>query len=125
NPHYWAQQIPWLEAYPDKLIYRNFTGIAGTIAALKSQELDLTTINTNDFLHGFDSGKWSFIKKDTIYTSSYNYIAINTQHPILSSKKVRQAIAMLVNRDLILKKLSYGLGKKIESPVTPIQPGWD
>jgi len=125
NDRYWAQNIPWLEAYPDRLIYRVFSNNNSSIVALKAKELDVAGINSNQYLQGFDSVRYKFIKKGMVYDGSYHYLAWNNDKPIFASKKVRNALTMLVNRDAMIHLILHDLARKLESPLTPSVPGWD
>ena len=58
-----------------------------------------------------------FLEKDPHFTvyetdgTTYAYLGLNLQDPILSRKKVRQAIAYSINREAIIKEVLKGLGK--------------
>ena len=123
NKNYWAGNIPWLEAYPDRIVYRMYHDVQ--FAGLKTKEIDILRIGTASYLSDLDSVKWHFIKKDTVYNVSYSCIGWNLERPIFRSKKVRTALTMLVNRCAMVTSLMHGLGKTIEGPVSPLQPDFD
>ncbi len=127
NPHYWAEGIPWLEAYPDRLVFLTYWNSFASITALKGQQIDLVQISSDEYLSLLDSvGSFgSNICKDIIYDANIHCIAWNTDGPILSSVKVRKALTMLLNRDIIISKILHGMARKIEGPVSFVQPGWN
>lgn len=125
NPNYWAQNIPGLEAYPERLIYYKIADDNARVVALKSQNVDLISVSSKDYLHAFDSVKYSYIKKDTIYDVNYSSIMWNNSSPLFNSKRIRKALTMLFNRDAMIKIIYDGLAKKVEGPVSDLQPGWD
>jgi dipeptide transport system substrate-binding protein len=47
------------------------------------------------------------------------YLAINVQKPPFDKKEVRQAIAMAIDRDAILKEVYQGAGQKAKNPIPP------
>jgi peptide/nickel transport system substrate-binding protein len=65
-----------------------------------------------------------FLEKDPHFTvvktegTTYAYLGLNLKDPILSRKKVRQAMAYAINRELIIKEVLKGLGK----PATGVIP---
>lgn len=125
NPNYWAANIPWLEAYPDRLIYRVIGDINARVVALKKREVDIATVNSDSYLHAFDSARWSFIRKDTVYTVNCSYIEWNNARPIFRSVKTRRALAMLIDREAIRRAVFHGIAKPVDGPVFPNQPGWN
>jgi len=125
NSSYWADKIPGLEAYPERLIYRKIGDENARVVALKARDIDVAAISSQDYLHAFDSDRWSFIKRDTVYDASYSKIEWNNNRPLFGSTNVRKALTMLVNRDAMFQVVYHGLAKKAEGPITPIQPGWD
>lgn len=50
---------------------------------------------------------------------SYSFVALNTSRPVISDRKVRQAMAMLLNRDEMLKAFFMGRGKLVSGPFPP------
>lgn len=65
-----------------------------------------------------------FLEKDAHFTvvktegTTYAYLGLNLQDPILSRQKVRQAMAYAINRETIIKEVLKGLGK----PATGLLP---
>ncbi|MBI3595092.1 MAG: ABC transporter substrate-binding protein [Nitrospirae bacterium] len=65
-----------------------------------------------------------FLEKDSHFTvfktegTTYAYLGLNLQDPILSRKKVRQAMAYAINREIIIDEVLKGLGK----PATGLIP---
>lgn len=51
---------------------------------------------------------------------NFNYLGFNTNHSLLSLKKLRQAITLSIDRDEIIKYKLKGLGEKATSLLTPI-----
>jgi peptide/nickel transport system substrate-binding protein len=50
------------------------------------------------------------------YVSGYSYIGWNLRRPQFEDKRVRQALTMLLDRDLMLETIWYGLGEVVSGP---------
>jgi peptide/nickel transport system substrate-binding protein len=48
---------------------------------------------------------------------SYTYVAWNTQDPLFSDKRVRQAMTLATNREEIIEALVYGQGQVLSQPI--------
>jgi dipeptide transport system substrate-binding protein len=53
------------------------------------------------------------------------YLAINAQKPPFDKKEVRQALAMAIDRDAILKEVYQGAGQKAKNPIPPTMWSYD
>jgi dipeptide transport system substrate-binding protein len=53
------------------------------------------------------------------------YLAINAQKPPFDKLEVRQAIAMAIDRDAILKEVYQGAGQKAKNPIPPTMWSYD
>lgn len=51
-----------------------------------------------------------------------NWLAFNTEHPILGDARVRQAIAYAIDRDFIINALHGGTSKPAPGPIVPSSP---
>ena len=114
---------PLLTAYPDKIVFKIIPDPTTAIAALKEQSIDVTAqIDAKDFTD---------LKEGTLVKENYNlfsptalqyyYLGINTKDPSgkLSDKRVRRALAHLVDVDKIISDLFYGLAQRTVGPIHP------
>ena len=53
------------------------------------------------------------------------YMAMNAQKPPFDKVEVRQAIAMAIDRDAILKEVYQGAGQKAKNPIPPTMWSYD
>ena len=126
DTNYWGKNLPWGEAYPDKIIFKNIKDQNATLTALKAKDIDITEyLNASQYLNDFDTTKVHGLKKDTVYQNIIHFLAWNNQKPMFQSKKTRQALTMLVNRAELRDKILHGLAKLQEGPVAPTQPNFD
>jgi peptide/nickel transport system substrate-binding protein len=116
-----------LEAAPDTLVFKIIPDQTTAVAALKDQQIDVTAqIDVKDFVE---------LKENELVNSNYNlysptalqlyYIGLNNKDPKLEDKRVRRAIAHLVNVDEIIEELFYGLGQRRIGPVSPTKSYYD
>lgn len=121
NPDYWGEK-PHL----NRIVFRIITDSSVALQVLKRQELDVASLtpiqwekqtNSPDFEKHFD--KFSY------FTPNYSYIGWNSKRPFFADKRVRTALTHLVNRDLILDKVMYGLGAIVTNPFYINSPEYD
>ncbi len=106
------------ERYRDKkpairrVVYKVVPEINVALQMLKKGELDLMAIRSIQWVRQTNSEKFkeSFYKLK-YYTPNYNYIGWNARRIWFRDKRVRIALTYLINREAILQKLQFGLGK--------------
>lgn len=113
------------EAYWDKNKFPDIRGIVFKIISddsvalqeLKKGELDLTSLRPIQWMKQTDSEKFNreFIKHQ-YFTPSYRFVGWNLRRSYFADKKVRQALTRLINRQAIVEKLEFDLGKVISGP---------
>lgn len=131
KPTWWADTLKGVayEAYPDKLIYRIVNDINTAITSLKAQKLDVMNgIPAKDFMElKKNSGFLAHFRLETPPMFAYSYIGLNMRPqgraPVLADRRVRRALAHLVDVDMIIRKFSYGLAQRITGPFYPMHRG--
>ncbi|MEM1322937.1 MAG: ABC transporter substrate-binding protein [Bacteroidota bacterium] len=116
-----AAQQSMLTAGPDKIIYRPISDATTALSLVKDQSLDVMNFIPNNKFVELQSNE--LVKEHyNLYTSEspvYNYYGINTNKPKLSDKRVRKALAHLLNVKEIIKTVKYDMATPIASPVPP------
>jgi peptide/nickel transport system substrate-binding protein len=84
---------------------------------------------TIDVMNNIDDSDFLALQKDETYKDQFQFfspsltkyyvILLNNKDPKLSDKKVRRALAHLVDVDHILNKLENGFGQRLVTPVHP------
>ncbi len=97
-----------------KVVYRLVPEINVALQMLKKGDLDLMTLRTIQWVRQTDSEKFkrNFYKLE-YYLPTYSYIGWNAKRPYFADKRVRRALTHLINREEILEKLLFGLGKTV------------
>ena len=128
---WWADTLEGVayEAYPDKLIYRVINDPNTAITNLKAQKLDvMNAIPAKDFIQlKANTGFTTHFSLHTPPTFAYSYIGLNMRPqgrpPVFTDRRVRRALAHLLDVDMLIKKFSYGMAQRITGPLYPMQRG--
>ncbi len=110
-PGFWGKnQNPYLEAYPEEMVFMIIPDETSALAAMKEGAFDLMKMrNTDAFLEFRNEGAETH-QFFTPLNMMYLYLAMNNQSPILSDVRVRQALAHCIDVDDIIQNIDGGLG---------------
>lgn len=109
--------------YLDKIIVKTYSDSRELWTALMRQEVDLVL-----FLERED---YEIVKNDPAFKThalavdSYYAMVYNLDDPILSDKKIREAIAHAVNRKSLIKRIAFGYGVECSGPFYPDSFGFN
>lgn len=109
-------------ANADKLIYQTINDQTAALVSLKGLKLDV--------MYGIKAKDWvtDVLKNEKLKQNywlatppsmAYSYFGMNTRNPKFADKKVRQALAHLVDVDKIIKVIGYGMGQRVIGFVHP------
>lgn len=97
----------------DKVIFRFVKEDTIVLELLKKAKLSFSPLSGEQFVEKVDTSKseWKHMEKFEAENDSYkaySFIGWNLKNDLFKEKKVRQALAHLMNRELIRKKFQYG-----------------
>jgi ABC-type dipeptide transport system, periplasmic component len=100
----------WREpAKIDTLTFKVVTEATARIAELETGQ--------SHFIYGIENSQWDrlvnnpeIVTEDGVYNISNEYVGMNTEKGALADKKVRQAIAHMVDKEAIMEGVYYGQG---------------
>lgn len=130
--NWWGDQYPertLLRAFPKKIVYQMIKDATVALTQMKGGNIDLMSLtslpvqvytdlqNTNK-----DIEKYQF---ETPSLFRLYYILLNNQDKRLSDKKVRKALAHLLDVDKIIDIQEGGMGTRINSPIHPKRPEYN
>ena len=129
--NWWGNQVKnsnrMLKAVPQKIVYKIIPDEDTAIYLMTNEELDIiTNINWTAFLNR--KKKVQFANKYNFYTPDFFGIRMmyfNTLTEKLADKKVRRAIAHLMNREEIISTVFYGYPVAIDQPALPAAPNYN
>lgn len=122
-----AKTNPLFTAFPDEIIFKIIVDPAATTAALKNEEIDATNrLTPEDFLdlqkNEAVSERYNFLNPTTM---TYFCIPVNMRNPKLADKRVRKAIAHVLDVDELIRELYLGFGERVNSPVPLASPDYN
>ena len=119
NPNYWDRGKPHL----DKIVLRIIPDASARAAAFETGEILLggfSPVPLNDVKRLEATGKFDLETKGYEYLAPLFLLEFNLKNRYLADKRVRQAIAHAVNRDLVVKTVWFGFGKPATGPVPSV-----
>lgn len=115
NPNYREAGRPYL----DQVVFRLVPSREVGIARLRAGEVDVLWDLIETQIPEFE--QMEGVTLQSTPTTNVEYLGLNTDNPILSDVRVRQAIAAAIDRQPIVEDLLYG---KTEVATSPIGMGW-
>lgn len=118
NPNYYQEGLPCLDAFTSSVV------ASGSVRILTFLKGDLDVINT------FPESQFpQFEGRDDIiidegFATTMTVLPLNTRHPALADKRVRQAIQYAVNGKELIDSVYKGAGAEVESIFPPWHPAF-
>lgn len=122
NEHYWRKGMPYL----DRVIFRFIADASTRSAALEKGEVHVATFGT---INPVEMRRLADLPNIKIAEGGYEALApvmlmeLNTKRAPLDDKRVRQAIAYAIDRNLITENIWYGFGKPAVGPISSVYAG--
>lgn len=125
DPNWWADKVPGghasLHAYPDSIVFRIIPDQTTAVNALKNELIDVAPeLDANNFVeereNEFLKDRYDFLTKETF---NFFFVAMNNKSPLLEDKRVRRALAHVLDVQIIIDAAYAGLGTPIAGPVSP------
>jgi len=113
NDQYWGGAPKIRQA-----IYVPIIEAQARLAAIKTGEIDLTMDVPPDSLAELRKDPDVVVAETN--SSAVWYIALNTRHPILKDRRVRQALNYAVNKDAIIRDILKGTAIVARGPMSPV-----
>jgi peptide/nickel transport system substrate-binding protein len=121
NENYWGEK-PALK----RIVFRVITDSTVGLQVLKQGGLDEMSLRPIQWEKQTQTRRFNEnFQKLSYYLPSYSYIGWNMRKPIFSDKRVRRAMTMLVDRELFLKKILFGLGTVVAGTFYVNSPEYD
>lgn len=112
NTDYWGQK-PAIE----RIVFKIITDSTVALQVLKQGGLDMMGLDAIQWARETQNKRFGQqFRKLSYFQPQYSFIGWNCRREIFSDKRVRRAMTMLVPRELILKKILFGLGAVVTGP---------
>ncbi len=118
NPEYWRGPAP---ADSITALYR--PDETARIAALKAGEVNLIKDLPYDQVDAINA--WATTKVVAVPSITIAKYQINTKFKPLDDKRIRHALSLAIDRDLLSKSLGRGLYQIVNGPIPPSEFGYD
>lgn len=119
-----AEKYPLLKANPETIIFKPMSDVTTAVTELKAGSIDVMTQITsqqyNDLKESTD-GQANLNFHEPLQMSIY-YIGMNGDRPKLSDKRVRRALAHLINMDEVINTTMYGYAERVVGPFHTSRP---
>lgn len=123
--NWWGEQLattnPHLQANPKKIVFKIIPDINAAMSLMRNGEIDV--IKTVPY------AEFKRIQEDEFFKENYNFysptmfrhsmLLLNNNDPRLSDKKVRRALAHLVDLEDIYESVYYGSSNPVATPIHP------
>jgi peptide/nickel transport system substrate-binding protein len=122
-----AVAVDYIAAYPQTILFKIIDDDNNALMSLKEEEIDVMTYISEDNFSDLRENERA-LKNFNFYTPdafSYRYIGMNTQKSTLQDVKVRNALAHLVDKDVIINELCNGYASKVNGPVSPLKQNYN
>jgi peptide/nickel transport system substrate-binding protein len=111
NENYWGTK-----PHIVKRVYKIITDDNAAFQLLERGELDMMALTPDQWERQASRPEFEAkFDKLAYYVPFHSYIGWNMRKPQLSDKRVRRALTMLLNRDLILDRIFYGMGMVVSN----------
>lgn len=116
-----VQKNSLLAAFPGKLVYKIVLDDAAIENLLKNENLDVVTNIIPDKFLDMQKNLEMTAKYDfkTLGSSQYSRWQFNMRSPKLEDKRIRQALAHVVDYDYIVNTALQGLAQRLVGPINP------
>ncbi len=119
NDKYWKPGLPYL----NRVIARFIPDAATRSAAMETGEAHFagySAVNYADLARMKTNPVLGLTTKGYEMTPALSVLELNSKHPHLDKKEVRQAIAYAIDRKFILDNVMYGYGKPATGPLSSL-----
>ncbi len=121
NPHYWRPGMPYL----DSIEYRPIPSAESRVESLRAGTIDIMHTATPQSIVQFrDDYAYEYVDDvhGVVGEPDMNFIMLNMESPPLNDPRVRQAMAMAINRDEVSRIVDIGVNPPSNGPFVPGTP---
>ncbi|MEM9821621.1 MAG: ABC transporter substrate-binding protein [Bacteroidota bacterium] len=121
---WWGNELVYLESGPAALHFQIIPDLNAAIGLLKAAQLDaMSGIPPDLFLQL--KGDAAFARSFQLHSPqklSYYYVGLNGNTSKLADRRVRRALAHLLDVDQLIETVLYGLAERVNGPIHPVKP---
>ncbi|MEM8908494.1 MAG: ABC transporter substrate-binding protein, partial [Bacteroidota bacterium] len=112
---------PMLAAHPQRIVYRPIPDATATISLIRNQEIDVASTIPNTLFVDLQNDENLKANYRLLAPPSYlqNFITLNNRNAKLNDKRVRRALAHLLDIDEVIQTVKNGMASPILGPIPP------
>ena len=116
NADYFEKGMPKLDAVSLRIIPEP----AARLAALESGAVEILWSMPNEAVEKFKTS--STVRVDSVATASWDGVILNNERPPFNDVRVRQALALTIDKEALVELALFGQGAPTHSPIPPSHP---
>jgi len=116
NPDYFEKGLPKLDGVTLRIVPES----AARIAALESGSLDIVWSMAYESVDKFKNHPT--VRTDSVSTPTWDGVILNNDRPPFNDVRVRQALALTIDKSAIVELALFGQGDPTFSPIPPSHP---
>lgn len=116
NPDYFEKGLPKLDGVTMRIIPE----AAARLAAIESGEVDILWNLPYETVEKFKNHPT--VRADSVSTATWDGVILNNERPPFDKMKVRQALALTVDKAALVELAIFGQGAPTHSPIPPSHP---
>lgn len=106
-------------AYVDKIVFQLVARETARGTALRAGDVQLAERIPTDLVLRVKDGSVKGIKLDPATLSGYRVLAFNHQSQWFKDKRMREAVALAIDKEAYMKEVTFGFGRAMEATVPP------
>ena len=121
NESYWGEK-----PYLNRIVFKIITDSTVALQVLKQGGMDFMGLRPIQWVRQTQTKRFDENFQKLKYPlPSYSYIGWNTRRPMFADRRVRLAMTLLLDREMILKKVLFGLGTVVNGTFYINSPEYD
>lgn len=119
--------VDYIAAYPQTILFKIIDDDNNALMSLKEEEIDVMTFISEDDFSDLRENERA-LRNFNLYTPdafAYRYIGMNMKSKKLKDVKVRNALAHLIDKDVIIDEVCNGFAAPVYGPVSPLKQNYN
>jgi peptide/nickel transport system substrate-binding protein len=112
-------------AYVKKIVFKTIFDRTIAVNALKNEDVDFIKYIPPNLFMEIDTNSTPYLATTSYFIPYYYYLGWNQRQPVFQNKITRQALACLVDKDMLIRTVNRGFAQATDSPIFKDRPEYD